>query len=53
MIFPELLGGVLAGDALEDLGASGVVVDKVCGTRRRQLTLDGDGRGEWGILVMS
>jgi len=28
MVFPELLRGVLAGDALEDLGAAGVLVDE-------------------------
>ena len=30
MVLPELLGGVLAGDALEDLGAAGVLVDEAC-----------------------
>lgn len=29
MVLPELLGGVLAGHALEDLGAAGVLVDEV------------------------
>lgn len=29
MVFPELLGGVLAGDALEDLGSAWVLVGKV------------------------
>lgn len=31
MVLPELLGGVLAGHALEDLGAARVLVDKLCG----------------------
>lgn len=31
VVLPELLGGVLAGDALEDLGASGVLFEEVCG----------------------
>lgn len=29
MVFPELLGGVLASDTLEDLGSTGVLVGKV------------------------
>jgi hypothetical protein len=29
VVLPELLGGVLAGHALEDLGAAGVLVDEV------------------------
>jgi hypothetical protein len=29
VVFPELLGGVLASDALEDLGSTGVLVGKV------------------------
>jgi hypothetical protein len=33
MVFPELLRGVLAGDALEDLGAAGVFVDEAWGVR--------------------
>lgn len=31
VVLPELLGGVLAGDALQDLGASGVLFEEVCG----------------------
>ena len=30
MVLPELLGGVLAGHALEDLGAARVLVEEVC-----------------------
>ena len=30
VVFPELLGGVLAGDSLEDLGSAGVLVYEVC-----------------------
>ena len=30
VVLPELLGGVLAGHALEDLGAAGVVVEEAC-----------------------
>ena len=30
VVLPELLGGVLAGHALEDLGAARVVVEKAC-----------------------
>ena len=33
MVLPELLGGVLAGHALEDLGAARVLVDKLCGVK--------------------
>jgi hypothetical protein len=29
VVFPELLGGVLAGDALEDLGSSRVLLNEV------------------------
>jgi hypothetical protein len=29
VVFPELLGGILAGDALEDLGSTGVLVGEV------------------------
>lgn len=29
VVFPEGLGGVLAGEALEDLGASGVLVEEL------------------------
>jgi hypothetical protein len=35
VVLPELLGGVLARDALEDLGAAGVLVDEVCRTSVR------------------
>lgn len=34
VVLPELLGGVLAGHALEDLGAARVVVEEACGLRR-------------------
>lgn len=34
MVLPELLCGVLAGHALEDLGAARVVVEEACGLRR-------------------
>jgi hypothetical protein len=37
MVLPELLGRVLAGHALEDLGAAGVVVEEACGLRRLAL----------------
>lgn len=30
VVLPELLGGVLAGHALEDLGAARVVVEEAC-----------------------
>jgi hypothetical protein len=30
VVFPELLGSVLAGDSLEDLGSAGVLVYEVC-----------------------
>jgi hypothetical protein len=33
VVLPELLGGVLAGHALEDLGAARVVVDEACCAR--------------------
>lgn len=34
VVLPELLGGVLAGHALEDLCAARVVVEEACGLRR-------------------
>jgi hypothetical protein len=34
VVLPELLGRVLAGHALEDLCAAGVVVEEGCGLRR-------------------
>ena len=40
VVLPELLGGVLAGHALEDLGAAGVVVEEACGLRRLAVLLE-------------
>lgn len=49
VVLPELLGGVLAGDALEDLGASGVLFEKVCASGLSELDgVEGRGEGEGG-----
>ena len=42
VVLPELLGGVLAGHALEDLGAARVVVEEACGLRRLAVLQTGE-----------
>jgi hypothetical protein len=54
MVFPKLLGGVLAGDSLEDLGSAWVLVYEACGVmsarscvaRTNQLAYKGLGQND-------
>lgn len=39
MVLPKGLAGVLAGEALDDAGAAGVLVDKVCEVREMSASI--------------